>query len=284
MAEKGKLYVVATPIGNMEDLSPRALRVLAEADFVLCEDTRVTGRLLSVCGQKKPLLSYHEHNKLQRGEDVIARLISGESAAIVTDAGTPCVSDPGMELVAAAHESGIEVVAVPGPCAAAAAVSVSGIDCRRFVFEGFLEKDNASRRERLTVLAQETRPIVFYVSVHEYSRVVGELLENFGDRRVAVCRELTKLNEQTLSTTLARLTDIGVTEKGEFVLVVAGADPDAEGFWSEMSIQEHVAWYVAQGKTGMEAMKLVAAERRMPKSAVYREINGKKQTETEEIS
>ena len=202
--------------------------------------------------------------------------MSGESAAVVTDAGTPCVSDPGMELVAAAHESGIEVVAVPGPCAAAAAVSVSGIDCRRFVFEGFLEKDNASRRERLTVLAQETRPIVFYVSVHEYSRVVGELLENFGDRRVAVCRELTKLNEQTLSTTLARLTDIGVTEKGEFVLVVAGADPDAEGFWSEMSIQEHVAWYVAQGKTGMEAMKLVAAERRMPKSAVYREINGKK--------
>ena len=205
----GTLYLVATPIGNLSDLSPRAADTLAQADFIAAEDTRVTMKLLSHLGLKKPMVSYHEHNKASAGQTVLARLLSGENCALVTDAGTPAVSDPGEDLVRLCAENGVAVQSIPGCCALISALAVSGLPTGRFVFEGFLPVNRAQRRERLPALLGEERTNRFYEAPHRLRSALEDLRTAFGDRPIALCRELTKLHEETRRTTLAQAAEIG---------------------------------------------------------------------------
>ena len=223
----GRLYLVGTPIGNLGDLSPRAAQVLEEVDFIAAEDTRVTLKLLNHLGLKKPLVSCHEHNIRQAAGAITGRLLAGEDCAIVTDAGMPCISDPGEQLVDACHRLGIPVLAVPGPTAIATAVALSGLATSRFTFEGFLSVNRASRREHLASLQDERRTMVFYEAPHKLLRTLEDLLDAFGDREIALCRELTKVHEETVRTTLSAAVDFyrETAPRGEFVLVVAGAKP-----------------------------------------------------------
>lgn len=229
----GRLFIVATPIGNLQDLTPRARQTLAEVDLVAAEDTRHTGRLLSHIGVKTRLLALHDHNEEQRVSEVLAVLESGQSVALVSDAGTPLVSDPGYRLVQAAHANGIAVSPLPGPSAITAALSVAGLPTDRFCFEGFLPAKKAARRSVLDRLSRETRTLVFYESVHRIAEVLGDLCDSFGDDRPAfVGRELTKMHEQCVRATLGSLrdkvADKSIVEKGEFVVVVAGTDEAVE--------------------------------------------------------
>ncbi|MBT8102683.1 MAG: 16S rRNA (cytidine(1402)-2'-O)-methyltransferase [Gammaproteobacteria bacterium] len=229
----GKLFIVATPIGNLEDLTPRARKTLAEVDLVAAEDTRHTGRLLSHIGVKAPLLALHDHNEAQAVSSVIAALESGKSIALVSDAGTPLVSDPGYRLVQAAHAHSIVVSPIPGPCAVTAALSVAGLPTDRFCFEGFLPAKQAARRQVLDTLCRESRTLVFYESVHRITAVLEDMCAAFGDGRLAfIGRELTKLHEQCVQGTLGSLAvkvrDAAIVRKGEFVIVVAGSDEIAE--------------------------------------------------------
>jgi len=223
----GTLYVVGTPIGNLGDLSPRALEVLGSVDFIAAEDTRVTLKLLNHFGIKKPLISYFEHNLRQRGEDIIARLLAGESCAIVTDAGMPCISDPGEDLVALCARQGIATAAVPGPSAAVTALAVSGLPTSRFSFEGFLSTNKRSRQEHLQSLVDSPYTLIFYEAPHKLSGTLRDLLAVLGDRRVTLARELTKLHEEVWRTTLAQAAGHYAQNapRGEFVLVVEGAQP-----------------------------------------------------------
>jgi 16S rRNA (cytidine1402-2'-O)-methyltransferase len=244
------LFVVATPIGNLEDLSPRARAVLAEVDLVAAEDTRVTGRLLSHFGIKTPQTALHEHNEDARARGLIERLRSGESIALVSDAGTPLISDPGFRVVRAAHEAGIAVSPIPGPSALLSAMSASGMPTDRFVFEGFLPSKSAARRRRLSSLAHETRPVILFESVHRVSGSLADLADVFGEDRAAfVARELTKLHEQCVAGTLAdlvrRLAAGEIPLKGEFVIVVSGAAEDdrsaGSGIDADALLEELVA-------------------------------------------
>lgn len=229
----GRLFIVATPIGNLQDLTPRARQTLAEVDLVAAEDTRHTGRLLSHIGVKTRLLALHDHNEEQRVSEVLAVLESGQSVALVSDAGTPLVSDPGYRLVQAAHANGFAVSPIPGPSAITAALSVAGLPTDRFCFEGFLPAKKAARRSVLDRLSRETRTLVFYESVHRIAEVLGDLCDSFGEDRPAfVGRELTKMHEQCVRATLGSLrdkvADKSIVEKGEFVVVVAGTDEAVE--------------------------------------------------------
>ena len=221
----GMLYLVATPIGNLGDFSPRAVETLAEADFIAAEDTRVSVKLLNHFDIKKPLVSYHEHNRAAAGQAILARLLGGETCALVTDAGTPAISDPGQELVALCAENGVTVQAIPGCCAAIAALAVSGLDTRRFTFEGFLPSGKKERRTALEELTGEVRTMVFHEAPHKLRPTLADMLEVLGDRPVALCRELTKLHEETVRTTLSRAVALYQEKepRGEYVLVVAGA-------------------------------------------------------------
>lgn len=225
----GTLTIVGTPIGNLGDFSPRAVEALEAADFIAAEDTRVTLKLLNHFGLKKPLVSYYEHNKRERGEQICARIEAGESCALVSDAGMPAISDPGEELVAQCAERGIPVLAVPGPSAVVTALALSGLPTGRFAFEGFLSVNKKSRREHLQSLSGERRTMVFYEAPHKLPGTLRDLLEALGDRRVALARELTKVHEEVIRTTLseaaARYADGGA--RGEFVLVVEGAPEPA---------------------------------------------------------
>ncbi len=225
----GTLFVVATPIGNLEDLSPRARQTLADVDLIAAEDTRHTGRLLSHFGVETRLLALHDHNEIDRAERVIRELAAGRSVALVSDAGTPLISDPGYRLVKAAHEAGINVSPIPGPSAMIAALSVAGLATDRFCFEGFLPAKKKGRRDALAGLANETRTMVFYESVHRMESSVADMVEVFGRARsVFLGREMSKMHEQCISTTLGELArqvmDDEITQKGEFVVVVAGGD------------------------------------------------------------
>ena len=225
----GTLFVVATPIGNLEDLSPRARQTLADVDLIAAEDTRHTGRLLSHFGVETRLLALHDHNEIDRAERVIRELAAGRSVALVSDAGTPLISDPGYRLVKAAHEAGINVSPIPGPSAMIAALSVAGLATDRFCFEGFLPAKKKGRRDALAGLANETRTMVFYESVHRMESSVADMVEVFGGARsVFLGREMSKMHEQCISTTLGELArqvmDDEITQKGEFVIVVAGGD------------------------------------------------------------
>ena len=272
------LYLVATPIGNLADLSERAIKVLSEVDFIAAEDTRNTAHLLAYLNIQKPLVSYHEHNKRERGEDICSRLQAGESCALVTDAGTPAVSDPGEDLVALCAERGIAVTSIPGCCAGITALTLSGLPTGRFCFEGFLSVNKAERKKHLDALRTETRTMILHEAPHKLRTTLSDLRETFGDgRRISLCRELTKLNEEVLRLTLAEAVTYYEENapRGEYVLVVEGAqagDTAAEAFWQDMSIPEHVAFYVGQGMSKKDATKAAAKDRGVPKNEVYQAV------------
>ena len=274
--EGGTLYLVATPIGNLADLSERAVKVLSEVDFVAAEDTRNSMRLLSYLGVSKPMVSYFEHNKRERGEEIAARLLGGESCALVTDAGTPAISDPGEDMVALCAERGIPVCSVPGPCAAIVALTLSGLSTGRFCFEGFLSAVKTERRKQLAALSGERRTMVFHEAPHKLKGTLADLEKTFGgERRIALCREMTKKNEETLRMTLSEaVTYYEMNDpRGEYVLVVEGAPENAvTEDWSSLSIPDHVAQYVASGMSKMDAIKAVAKKRGVHKSVIYKEV------------
>ena len=270
----GTLYLVATPIGNLADLSERAIKVLSEVDFIAAEDTRNSQKLLSVLGISKPMVSYFEHNKRERGEQIIERLQAGESCALVTDAGTPAVSDPGADLVVLCAERGVTVTSIPGCCAAITALTLSALPTGRFTFEGFLSTNKAERREHLADLKNEKRTMILHEAPHKLRNTLADLAEAFGgSRRIALCRELTKLNEQVERTTLAGAIEIYTAKepRGEYVLVIEGASESAESgaFWQEMSIPAHVQYYVDTGMSEKDAIKAAAKDRGVHKNEVY---------------
>ncbi len=273
--EKGALYVVATPIGNLKDLSERAVKVLSEVDFIAAEDTRVTGKLLLHIGKKQHMISYHEHNKHEKGEYIVSRLKSGESCALVSDAGTPAISDPGEALVALCAEADIPVYAIPGPCAAVCALAVSGLSTRRFFFEGFLSTVKKERRERLEKIKSLPETLIFYEAPHKLCDTLSDLAENLGNRRISLVKELTKLNEKVHRTTVCDAVEYYKNEepRGEFVLVVEGAEEnDAGHFWDKMSIEEHVEHYVSEGLEKMDAIKKCARDRGVAKNVIYKAL------------
>ncbi len=272
----GKLLVVGTPIGNLSDFSPRAAEALAGADFIAAEDTRVTLKLLNHFGIKKPLVSYYEHNKRERGELICSRILEGETCALVSDAGMPAISDPGELLVAQCAELGIPVIAVPGPSAVITALAVSGLPTGRFTFEGFLSVNKKSRRTHLEELKTEKRTMVFYEAPHKLPGTLRDLAEAFGDRRVALARELTKIHEEVIRTTLlqaaSQYEDGGA--KGEFVLVVEGAPQEGQKqdylLADAVTIAQNL---MADGMPAAAAAKLAAQESGFKKSDIYRIIS-----------
>ena len=269
----GMLYLVATPIGNLADLSPRAQKVLSEVDFIAAEDTRNSGMLLSRFGISKPLVSYYEHNKKQRGEEIAARLENGESCALVTDAGTPAISDPGEDLVALCAQRGIPVTSIPGACAAVTALSVSGLPTGKFVFEGFLTTMKSEKRRRLEALACEERTIILYEAPHKLRGTLEDLLAYWGDRRIALCREITKLNEEIIRTTVAGAVRLyeEAEPRGEYVLIVEGAQNSgtARSEYPEDPVQ-HVQALMEGGMERMDAIKAAAKARGMAKGEFYK--------------
>lgn len=272
----GTLYLVTTPIGNMSDMTYRAVKVLSEVDFVAAEDTRNSARLLRFFSINKELVSYHEHNKKSAGEKILARLQSGESCALVTDAGTPAVSDPGEDLVRLCAGAGIPVTAAPGVSAAVTALTLSALDTHRFVFEGFLPVGGSERAERLAALQDETRTAILYEAPHKLRRTLADLAETLGgERRISLCRELTKLNEEVFRTTLVdAVTYYADAEpRGEYVLILAGAVERGvqNAPWASLSVAEHVDMYIAKGLTKSDAIKKAAKDRGVPKNIVYNE-------------
>lgn len=273
---KGRtLYVVATPIGNLADMSERAKRILADVDFVAAEDTRISAKLLTLYGIKKPLVNYFEHNKAFMGEKVLDRLICGESCALVTDAGTPAISDPGEDLCALCHKNGIEVVPIPGCSAAIAALSASGMPSRRFTFEGFLPREKKEQAELFEELISEKRTMIFYEAPHRLVKTLEAFLDAFGDREICLCRELTKLNEEITRTTLSESLKVYKDKepRGEYVIIIGGATESADGvFWENLTIDEHAEFYMKQGLSKMDAIKKVAKDRGVPKNEIYKEL------------
>ena len=267
----GILYLVATPIGNLNDMSMRGVETLREADFIAAEDTRVTGKLLNRFEIKKPAVSYHEHNKRQSGEAILRRLLAGETCALVTDAGMPAISDPGEDLVRLCAEHGVEVIAVPGCCAAVTALAVSGMPSRRFCFEGFLPMEKKERTERLEALKSEKRTSILYEAPHRLMRTLSELYDALGDRELAICRELTKLHEETLRISLSEairhFTD--VPPKGEFVLVLSGAPEASAPALTEDEALARVRALQDEGLSCKDACKQVAKETGLSKNALY---------------
>ena len=275
--EGGKLYLVATPIGNLADLSERAIKVLSEVDFIAAEDTRNSMRLLSHLEIHKPMVSYFEHNKRERGEQILVRLQGGESCALITDAGTPAISDPGEDLVALCAANNVPVTSIPGAVASITALTISGLPTGRFCFEGFLSTNKAERRARLDELKAEKRTMLFHEAPHKLKATLEDFQRAFGgDRRIAICRELTKLNEEALRMTLSEAVDYykSVEPRGEYVLVIDGApsDQSASAFWTDMDIPTHVSHYVSLGMSKMDAIKQAAKDRGVPKNEVYKMV------------
>ncbi len=272
----GKLYLCATPIGNLEDITFRVIETLKSVDLVAAEDTRHTLKLLNHFDIKAKLTSYHEYNKFEKADELVVKLLAGENIALVTDAGTPGISDPGEELVKKCYEAGIEVTSLPGASAVTVALSMCGLSSRRFVFEGFLPSDKKEHKEALERIKDETRTIVIYEAPHRILRTLKELSETLGDRRIRICRELTKIHETVMALTLEEAVRWFEENepKGEMVVVIEGKDPkeiqaEKEKSWQEMSLEEHVAYYVEQGSDEKEAMKLVAKDRGISKRDVY---------------
>ena len=269
----GTLYLVATPIGNLNDLSPRALRALEEADFIAAEDTRVSLKLLNHFSIKKSMVSYHEHNHVSAGQQVLQRLLAGESCALVTDAGTPAISDPGEDLVRLCAEHDVPVYSIPGCCALISALAVSGLPTRRFVFEGFLSVNRKERKERLLSLHNETRTMIFYEAPHKLLTTLQDLIDAFGaDRRVSLSREITKLHEQTLRTTLgAALAHFQeIAPKGEFVLVVDGAPEEEEpAVTPEDAVALVLRLQEEKGLKTKEAVRQISADTGISKNELY---------------
>lgn len=270
----GTLYLVATPIGNLGDFSPRGVETLQTADFIAAEDTRVSVKLLNHFGIKKPLVSYHEHNRAAAGQAILARLLAGESCALVTDAGTPAISDPGEDLVRLCGENGVTVEAIPGCCAAICALAVSGLPTGRFTFEGFLSANKKERRTALLKLKCEERTMVFHEAPHKLRATLADMAEILGDRPAALCRELTKLHEETLRTTLLQAAELYREKepRGEYVLVVAGAQPAEE---PAVSLEEGVRQVQRLREAGMkmkEAVRTVSAQTELNKNDLYEAV------------
>lgn len=271
----GILYVTGTPIGNLSDLSPRAVETLEKVDFIAAEDTRVTLKLLNHFGIKKPMVSYFEHNKRERGEIICARIEQGESCAIVTDAGMPCISDPGEDLVKLCEERGIKTVVIPGPSAVISALAVSGLSTGRFTFEGFLSVNKKSRTDHLKSLANEHRTMIFYEAPHKLPQTLRDLYANFGDRKLTIVREITKIHEEVIRTTTKNaaenLSDGSV--KGEIVLVLEGAPQidDAEEFTLEYAV-ETAKKLIENGARATDAAKEAAALTGFKKNEIYKEL------------
>lgn len=268
----GILYLVPTPIGNLGDISLRARQTLENADFIAAEDTRVSLKLLNHLEIKKPLVSYYEHNKTFKGGRIVERILAGETCALVSDAGSPAISDPGEDLVKECAAAGITVCAIPGPCAAITALSISGQSTGRFCFEGFLSMSKKSRREHLDSLRAEKRTMIFYEAPHKLMNTLEDMVEVFGaERPVSFCRELTKLHEEVLRTTLGQAI-VHFTEtppKGEFVLVVAGAPEEVKEIPTATDAVGRVNALISQGLSRKDAIKQTAQELGLPKNAVY---------------
>ena len=274
----GTLYLVATPIGNLSDISERALKTLSEVDFVAAEDTRNSGKLLAYFGISKPMVSYFEHNKRERGLVILERLKNGESCALVTDAGTPAISDPGEDLVVLCAENGIPVTSIPGCSAVVNALALSALPTGRFCFEGFLSTNKNERFSRLNEIKNDTRTTIFYEAPHKLQKTLDDIYEVFGDRKISLCRELTKLNEEILRTTLTNAIDYYKENapRGEYVLVIEGVGENAkseDAFWKDMTIEAHLDFYISQEMKKMDAIKAVAKDRGVSKSEIYKIVN-----------
>lgn len=269
----GTLYLVATPIGNLSDLSPRASKVLSEVDFIAAEDTRVTAKITTTLGVKKPMVIYHEHNKAESGKKIVSRLLEGESCALVTDAGTPGISDPGADIVSLCVENDVNVTSVPGPCAAINALILSGFDTHHFVFEGFVEGSDNRKREVFEKYINEERTSIFYESPHGLTDTLEMMADVLGgERKVAICREMTKLNEEVLRMTLDEAVDYYTEKspKGEYVLILEGG-AKKENALNSLSIEKHIDYYVDMGLKKMDAIKQVAKDRGVSKNEIYKE-------------
>lgn len=268
----GTLYVVGTPIGNLGDFSPRAIETLKNCDFIAAEDTRVTLKLLNHFEIKKPMVSYFEHNRFERGPVIAERILSGESCALVTDAGMPAISDPGEDLVKLCLEKGIKIEAVPGPCAFATALAISGMPSKRFSFEGFLPVDKSDRKEHLSWLIGETRTMIFYEAPHKIAQTLADLYKALGDREIAIVRELTKIHEQVIKTTLSEASEKYSKEaiKGEIVLIVRGTEPEEKENMTLEQAVEYATKLVEKGQSKTAAAKLAAKESGLKKGDIYK--------------
>lgn len=266
----GKLYVVGTPIGNLEDMSVRAVKTLQEVDFIAAEDTRVTLKLLNHFEIKKPMVSYHEHNAREKGGEIITRLLSGQTCAIVTDAGMPCISDPGEDLVRLCAENGIDTVVIPGPSAAISALALSGLSTSKFVFEGFLNPQKNARLERLEELKREKRTIIFYEAPHKLCDTLSAMYQVLGDRKITLARELTKIYEEVIRTTLSQAVALFEEKapKGEFVLVVEGMVEEEQSLTFEQAL-ELIQALVDKGEPLSKAAKDVARQTGFKKGELY---------------
>ena len=275
LVEKGALYIVGTPIGNLGDFSPRAQEVLGEVDFIAAEDTRVTVKLLNHFDIKKPLISYYEHNKFEKGDYICDRILAGESCALVSDAGMPAISDPGELLIMQCAERDIPVYVVPGPSAVVSALAVSGLPTGRFSFEGFLSVNKKSRREHLSEIKGDKRTLIFYEAPHKLIYTLKDMLEAFGNRKISIVREITKIHEEVKRTTLSEAVEFYTenSPKGEFVLVLEGAKE--EETVKEYTLEDAVALAeekMEEGFSASEAAKFAAAQSKFKKGDIYREL------------
>lgn len=269
----GKLYVVGTPIGNLSDFSPRAAETLSQVDFIAAEDTRVTIKLLNHFDIKKPMVSYYEHNKAQKSDHILSRILSGEDCALVTDAGMPAISDPGIDLVALCHSHAIPVVSVPGPSAIITAASISGMDVSRFTFEGFLTMNKPKRREHLNEVKDEKRTMIFYEAPHKLAATLKDFLQFLGDRNIALIKELTKIHENveltTLSAAAEKYTDVKL--KGEYVIIIEGKKQES-AVYTETDGIALAKQYIADGLSMSEAAKKAAKETSLKKGDIYKAL------------
>lgn len=288
--KQGMLYLCATPIGNLEDITLRVLRILKEADLIAAEDTRNSIRLLNHFEIKTPLTSYHEYNKIEKAYQLVEKMRQGQNIALITDAGTPGISDPGEEIVRICYEEGIEVTSLPGAAACVTALTMSGLPTRRFAFEAFLPKDKKERQAVLAELVQETRTIIIYEAPHHLVKTLTELCSVFGEeRRLTICRELTKKHEEKMRMTFGDSLHYYETNspRGEYVLIIEGKsrreiEKEQQSSWEAMSIKEHMEHYELQGISHKEAMKLVAKDRGVGKREVYQWLLEGKTSQIEE--
>lgn len=270
--DKGCLYLCATPIGNLEDITLRGLRILREADYIAAEDTRHTLKLLNHYDISKPLISYHEHNRREKGPHIISLVQQGYQVALVSDAGMPGISDPGADLVQLAYEAGVTVTVAPGPSAALSALVLSSLSTQRFVFEGFLPRVKKQRQQRIRMLATEERTVIIYEAPHRLTSLLQDMLTELGDRKVSIVRELTKIHEEVLLMSLQKAVDYyqDRNPKGEFVVVLEGVEKESgQKDFSQISIEDHLKEYLETGLNKKQAVKQVAKDRGIPKSQVY---------------
>lgn len=277
----GTLYLCATPIGNLKDMTPRVVETLGQVDVIAAEDTRNSIKLLNHFEIKTPMTSYHEYNKVEKAKQLVAQLLGGKNIALITDAGTPAISDPGEVLVQMCYESGVPVTSLPGPAACITALTLSGLSTRRFCFEGFLPSDKKEKQEILQELKEESRTMILYEAPHHLIRTLEELYATLGNRRITLCRELTKKFETVLPTTLEAALSMYEEEepRGEYVLVLEGKSLQEKkqqqiASWEAMSIEEHMELYTTQGMDEKSAMKQVAKDRGVGKREIYSYLHG----------